>query len=61
MNTYAITIILLGSIATLTVINSLNFPTRKTIRKNKIYACLFVAGVCVLIAKEGLLLWVYNH
>ena len=61
MNIYIIIIILLGSIATLTVINSLNAPTKKTILKNKIYACLFVAGVCVLIAKEGLLLWVYNH
>ena len=56
MNTYAIIIILLGSIATLTVINSLNFPTKKTIRKNKIYACLFVAGVVCLIMKEGILL-----
>ena len=60
MNTYCIIIILLGTIATLTVINSLNMPTRKTILKNKIYACLFVAGVCVLIAKEGILLWVYH-
>lgn len=56
MNTYAIIIILLGSIATLTVINSLNMPTKKSILKNKIYACLFVAGVCILIMKEGVLL-----
>ena len=55
MNTYILIIILLGTIATLTVINSLNFPTRKTIRKNKIYACLFVVGVCVLILKEGVI------
>ena len=60
MNTYAIIIILLGSIATLTVINSLNAPTKKTILKNKIYACLFVAGVCVLIAKEGFILDILN-
>ena len=57
MNTYIIIIILLGSIATLTVINSLNHPTRKTILKNKIYACLFVAGVVCLIAKEGLFIF----
>ena len=57
MNTYILIIILLGSIATLTVINSLNHPTKKTILKNKIYACLFVAGVCVLIAKEGLFIF----
>ena len=56
MDTYILIIILLGTIATLTVINSLNFPTKKTILKNKIYACLFIVGVCVLIAKEGLLL-----
>ena len=56
MNTYILIVILLGSIATLTAINSLNAPTKKTILKNKIYACLFVAGVCVLITKEGLLL-----
>ena len=61
MNTYILITILLGSIATLTVINSLNFPTKKTILKNKIYACLFVAGVICLIAKEEILLWVYNH
>ena len=54
MNTYILIIILLGTIATLTVINSLNAPTRKTIIKNKIYACLFVVGVVCLIAKEGL-------
>ena len=57
MNTYIIIIILLGSIATLTVINSLNAPTKKTILKNKIYACLFVAGVVSLIAKEGLFIF----
>lgn len=56
MNTYILIVILLGSIATLTVINSLNHPTRKTILKNKIYACLFIVGVCVLIMKEGILL-----
>ena len=53
MNIYIIIIILLGSIATLTVINSLNAPTKKTILKNKIYACLFIVGVCILIIKEG--------
>ena len=53
MNTYILTIILLGTISTLTVINSLNHPTRKTILKNKIYACLFIVGVCILIIKEG--------
>lgn len=57
MNTYVLIIILLGTIATLTVINSLNHPTRKTILKNKIYACLFIAGVCVLILKEGLFIF----
>ena len=57
MNTYILIVILLGSIATLTVLNSLNFPTRKTILKNKIYACLFVAGVVSLIAKEGLFIF----
>ena len=57
MNTYILIVILLGSIATLTVINSLNHPTRKTILKNKIYACLFVAGVICLIAKEGLFIF----
>ncbi len=56
MNTYILIVIMLGSIATLTVLNSLNHPTKKTILKNKIYACLFVVGVCVLIAKEGILL-----
>ena len=57
MNTYILIIILLGSIATLTVINSLNFPTKKTIFKNKIYACLFIVGVVCLIAKEGLFIF----
>ena len=57
MNTYAIIVILLGSIATLTVINSLNHPTKKTILKNKIYACLFIVGVVCLIAKEGLFIF----
>ena len=56
MNTYAIIVILLGSIATLTVINSLNHPTKKTILRNKIYACLFIVGVVCLIMKEGILL-----
>ena len=56
MNTYVLIIILLGTIATLTVINSLNYPSKKTILKNKIYACLFIVGVCVLIMKEGILL-----
>lgn len=56
MNTYILITILLGSIATLTVINSLNHPTKKTILKNKIYACLFVVGVVCLIMKEGILL-----
>lgn len=60
MNTYAIIIILLGSIATLTVLNSLNHPTKKTILKNKIYACLFIVGVCVLIVKEGFILDILN-
>ena len=57
MNTYILITILLGTIATLTVINSLNHPTRKTMFKNKIYACLFIVGVCVLIAKEGLFIF----
>ena len=57
MNTYAIIVILLGLIATLTIINSLNAPTKKTILKNKIYACLFVVGVCVLIIKEGVFIF----
>ena len=57
MNTYILIVILLGSIATLTVINSLNHPTKKTILKNKIYACLFVAGVICLIAKEGIFIF----
>lgn len=57
MNTYILITILLGSIATLTVINSLNFPTKKTIFKNKIYACLFIVGVVCLIAKEGLFIF----
>lgn len=57
MNTYIIIIILLGTISTLTVINSLNAPTRKTIFKNKIYACLFIVGVVCLIAKEGLFIF----
>jgi hypothetical protein len=57
MNTYILIIMLLGSIATLTVINSLNAPTRKTIRKNKIYAFLFIVGVCVLIIKEGVFIF----
>jgi hypothetical protein len=56
MNTYIFIIILLGSIATLTVINSMHHPSKKTIRKNKIYACLFVVGVVCLILKEGILL-----
>ena len=60
MNTYILIVILLGSIATLTVINSLNMPTKKTILKNKIYACLFVAGVVSLIAKEGFILDILN-
>ena len=53
MNTYILIVILLGTISALTVINSLNHPTKKTILKNKIYACLFVVGVCILIIKEG--------
>ena len=57
MNTYIIITILLGTIATLTVINSLNHPTKKTILKNKIYACLFIVGVCILILKEGLFIF----
>ncbi len=57
MNTYILIIMLLGSIATLTVINSLNAPTKKTILKNKIYACLFIVGVICLIAKEGLFIF----
>lgn len=57
MNTYILIIILLGTISTLTVINSLNHPSKKTIRKNKIYACLFIVGVCILIAKEGLFIF----
>jgi hypothetical protein len=57
MNTYILIVILLGSIATLTVINSLNHPTKKTILKNKIYACLFIVGVICLIAKEGLFIF----
>ena len=57
MNTYILIIILLGTISTLTVINSLNHPTKKTIFKNKIYACLFVAGVICLITKEGLFIF----
>ena len=57
MNTYCIIIILLGTISTLTVINSLNAPTKKTILKNKIYACLFVAGVVCLIMKEGVFIF----
>jgi len=56
MNTYILIIILLGTISTLTVLNSLNHPTRKTILKNKIYACLFIVGVVCLIMKEGILL-----
>ncbi len=57
MNTYILIIILLGTISTLTVLNSLNHPTKKTILKNKIYACLFVAGVICLIAKEGIFIF----
>ena len=57
MNTYILIIILLGTIATLTVINSMHYPSKKTIRKNKIYACLFIVGVCVLILKEGLFIF----
>ena len=57
MNTYILIVILLGSIATLTVLNSLNMPTKKTILKNKIYACLFIVGVICLIAKEGLFIF----
>ena len=57
MNTYILIIILLGTISTLTVINSLSHPTRKTIKRNKIYACLFIVGVICLIAKEGLFIF----
>ena len=57
MNTYVLIIILLGSIATLTVINSMHHPSKKTILKNKIYACLFIVGVCILILKEGLFIF----
>ena len=57
MDTYIFILILLGTIAILTVCNSLNTPTRKTILKNKIYACLFIVGVVYLIMKEGILLW----
>ena len=57
MNAYILIVILLGTIATLTVINSLNHPTKKTILKNKIYACLFIVGVVCLIAKEGLFIF----
>ena len=56
MDTYIFILILLGTIAILTVCNSLNTPTRKTILKNKIYACLFIVGVVYLIMKEGILL-----
>jgi hypothetical protein len=42
MNTYILIVILLGSIATLTVINSMHHPTRKTILKNIKYTPVYL-------------------